>query len=245
VGDVATRLRALRGLFDLVDVAMAPSRALRDVYARNGFPADRLHVSPYGLDLNWTGEVQPRPVGTPLSLGYIGQIEPIKGVDVLIRAVRALPHRAWTLEVFGDLSKNPAYTQSLHELSGGDPRIRYHGAFERPSIAQVFSQVDVVAVPSVWLENAPVVISEAFAARKPVVATDLPGMSELVEHDVNGLLFPCGDAIALGRAVSRLLDEPDIVQRLARGIGPVRSIEEEAEELVRTYRMLSARTAVA
>jgi glycosyltransferase involved in cell wall biosynthesis len=245
VGDVAKRLQVLRRMFEQVDVAIAPSQALKDVYARNGFPAERLRLSPYGLDQSWTAHVQPRPAGAPLSLGYIGQIEPIKGVDVLVRALRELPHRGWTLEVFGDLDKNPSYTRLLRQLSGSDPRIRYHGLFERPAIANIFSQIDALVVPSVWLENAPVVISEAFAARKPVVATDLPGLSELVDHDVNGLLFPRGDATALGQVLSRLFDEVGLVQRLASGIKPVRSIQEEASALLETYRGLNLRSTAA
>jgi glycosyltransferase involved in cell wall biosynthesis len=143
----------LRSAFDEVDVAFAPSQALKDVYVRNGFPASQLQLSPYGLDLSWTTGVQSRPAGAPISLGYIGQIEPIKGVDVLIRALRNLQHQSWTLEIFGDLDKNPGYTRVLRELVGGDPRIRFHGPFERPAIAQVFSGIDAVVVPSMWLER--------------------------------------------------------------------------------------------
>src|SRR5262249_53843576 len=189
VGDVAFRRRALRRAFDQVDVAIAPSRALKDVYVHNGFPSERIRLSRYGLDLNWRSHLQSRSRSDQLSVGYIGQIEPVKGVDVLVRAFRVIPHQAAELRIFGDLDKNPPYAQRVRALAGDDRRIQFMGPFERPRLAEVLSQVDVVAVPSVWLENAPVVIAEAFAAGRPVIATDLPGMSELVEHEVNGLLF--------------------------------------------------------
>jgi len=239
VGDVAFRRRALRRAFDQVDVAIAPSRALKDVYVHNGFPSERIRLSRYGLDLNWRSHLQSRSRSDQLSVGYIGQIEPVKGVDVLVRAFRVIPHQSAELRIFGDLDKNPPYAQRVRALAGDDRRIQFMGPFERPRLAEVLSQVDVVAVPSVWLENAPVVIAEAFAAGRPVIATDLPGMSELVEHEVNGLLFSRGDVSALANALNRFVEEPQLHEELVAGIQPVRSIGDEAATLVEVYAALT------
>jgi len=127
----------------------------------------------------------------------------------------------------------------VRALAGDDRRIQFMGPFERPRLAEVLSQVDVVAVPSVWLENAPVVIAEAFAAGRPVIATDLPGMSELVEHEVNGLLFSRGDVSALANALNRFVEEPQLHEELVAGIQPVRSIGDEAATLVEVYAALT------
>jgi glycosyltransferase involved in cell wall biosynthesis len=83
-------------------------------------------------------------------------------------------------------------------------------------------------VPSVWLENSPFVIKEAFAAGLPVVASNLGGMAEMVSDGHNGLLFEPGDAADLRRALHRLLNEPGLLERLREGIPRVRTIDEDA-----------------
>ena len=103
-------------------------------------------------------------------------------------------------------------------------------------VENAFAGIDVLVVPSIWLENAPFVIREAFTAGVPVVASDLGGMAEMVDHEVNGLLFTPGDADALGRALARLASEPVLVDRLRRGIPPVMTIEDDAAQLRSLYR---------
>jgi glycosyltransferase involved in cell wall biosynthesis len=75
------------------------------------------------------------------------------------------------------------------------------------------SELDVLAVPSRWHENAPGVIFEAFAVRLPVVATDLGGLSEFARHEENGLLFELENASDLTRQLRRLDEEPGLLER--------------------------------
>ena len=136
------------------------------------------------------------------------------------------------LRIHGDLEKNREYGQALVRLAEGDPRIQFMGPFERPVIARVLSEIDVVVVPSVGMQNSPLVISEAHAARRPVIASDLAGMSETVDHEVDGLLFDPGNAARLSETIRRLVEEPSLLRKLQEGIGPARSIEEEVEDLL-------------
>jgi glycosyltransferase involved in cell wall biosynthesis len=242
VGDVQKRAAFLRRAFDQVDSAIAPSGALRDIFVQNGYPAERLKVSPYGLDTAWLSHVRERASDSPLTFGYVGQIEPIKGVDVLISAFQALGESTIELKIFGGLGKNAAFAQRLQTLAGGNPRIQFMGSFDRSQVADVFSQLDCIVAPSIWFENAPVVITEAFAAAKPVICTDLSGMTELVQHEVNGLVFGIGDVEALTAALRRVSQETELLARLRRGITPVRTIEEEADALVQLYAELRSGT---
>jgi glycosyltransferase involved in cell wall biosynthesis len=243
VGDVATRATRLRAIFDQVDQAIAPSHALKDIFVKNGYPAERLLVSAYGLDAGWAAHVRDREPKSPLCVGYVGQIEPTKGVDILVQAFRSVPRRDWRLVIHGGLEKNPSFTERVRALAAGDARIQFRGQFDREHLADVLSDLDVVVVPSTWFENAPVVISEAFAARKPVIATDLPGMTELVEHEVNGLVFGRGDVAGLASALERVAADPDLRRRLTRGIQPVKTIEDEAQGLIRLYASLAPQRA--
>ncbi|HZW32837.1 MAG TPA: glycosyltransferase family 4 protein [Isosphaeraceae bacterium] len=241
VGDAMRRLSYLRAVFDEVDVALAPSRFLLETFVRHGFPPERLRYSPYGLDLSWLDTAGQTENGGHLRFGYIGQIDPLKGVDIVVRAFRAagVADRA-ELRIHGDLTKNPRYAALLRQIAAGEPAISFRGPFERAEIAGVYAGIDVLIVPSVWYENTPIVIAEAFAAGKPVIATNLGGMSEVVRPGVNGLLFERGDVGGLARAIRQLTDDPALLERLRRGIEPVRTIEAEVEDLLDLYARLVA-----
>jgi hypothetical protein len=99
--------------------------------------------------------------------------------------------------------------------------------FARPD-GPILADLDVLVVPSKWIENAPFIIREAFAAGVPVVASNLGGMAEMVRHGVDGLLFPAGNAEALAVALKRMIDEPDLLDRLKSGIVRPMSIEDDA-----------------
>jgi glycosyltransferase involved in cell wall biosynthesis len=236
VGDAQARLDFIRKVFAAADMVIAPSHFLKRMFVQNGYRAESIQVSPYGLDLSWGPQPAPRPSDGVLTIGYLGQLEPLKGVDILVRAIRLLPPQAPVrLRIHGALDKNPPYVQSLRDIALGDPRIEFAGVYTRPQLGAVLANMDVIAVPSVWYENTPLVIGEAFAAGRPALATNLGGMSEAVQHDINGLLFERGDVAGLARAIQRLLDEPGLLNRLRAGIGPVRTIDDEMVQLLQIY----------
>ncbi len=97
------------------------------------------------------------------------------------------------------------------------------------------AEIDILVVPSLWYENAPLVIYEAFASNTPVIATALGGMAEAVTHEVNGLLFDRGNVPELANMLQRVVAEPGLVERLRSGIRPVRTIGDEVCDLEALY----------
>ena len=83
--------------------------------------------------------------------------------------------------------------------SGCRWRITFRGPYGHEELAEAISSIDVLVVPSVWYENTPFVVLEAFATGRPVIASDLGGLSELVKDGVNGRTFRAGDPGALMR----------------------------------------------
>jgi glycosyltransferase involved in cell wall biosynthesis len=94
-------------------------------------------------------------------------------------------------------------------------------------------------VPSLWYENSPNAILEAFAHCTPVGASNLGGMAELVRDGENGLLFAAGDADDLARQLRRWLDHPHLLPALRAGIGPVKSVAQEMDKLEEIYRVVA------
>jgi glycosyltransferase involved in cell wall biosynthesis len=104
----------------------------------------------------------------------------------------------------------------------------------------VYAGIDVLVVPSIWYENSPNVILEAFAHQTPVIASDLGGMAELVDDQETGLLFVPNDAEDLVRKLEMLLNDPGLLTRLRKNIVSPKSLETEMAELLSVYQLVMA-----
>jgi glycosyltransferase involved in cell wall biosynthesis len=235
-GRILARAAFLRETLDRVDAIISPSQFLRRMFIEAGIAPERIVFSRQGRDFpGLTPEVLEKTPATRLRIGYLGQIALHKGVHILLEAVHQLPNAALEVKVYGDGVPFPAYTERLRRMACQDPRVSLAGMYERTEVGQVLQGLDVVVVPSVWYENSPNVILEAFAHHTPVIVSDLGGMAELVEDGVNGLRFTAGDAASLAARLKRLIDDPGLLAQLREGIGPVKSIAEEMAELLKVY----------
>lgn len=230
--DFDRRLAQAQRVFQNVEVFVAPSDALAREFERFGLPPARLRVSDYGI-APFTPAPR-RPPGDRLRIGFVGTLVWHKGAHVLLEAVRRLPADRFEVRLFGDPDVFPAYVRSLRDLAGERP-VRFMGAFGPERVAEVYGSIDVLVVPSLWPENSPLVIHEAFHAGVPVVGARMGGVPGLVTHDVNGLLYDAFDSAALAAALRRLLDEPGCVDRLARSVPPVKTIEDDARAWEEIY----------
>jgi hypothetical protein len=115
----------------------------------------------------------------------------------------------------------------------------FAGPFEHADVAALLRDVDVLVVPSVWPENAPLVVREAHAARVPVVASRIGAMHESVRDGVDGILFEPGDARALRAAMERFVADPLLAADLRKGIRAPRGIEDQAAFLVERWTELA------
>jgi glycosyltransferase involved in cell wall biosynthesis len=232
---------------ELVDHVIAPTRLTRDLLISNGMGAREIEVSHYGIDTSKIFSApKNRDVPPPLRVGFIGTLSPHKGCDILIRAFKSLPPDSDPkLTLYGNLERFKPFVGKLRELAGEDERITFAGTFPPERIGHVLSEIDVLIVPSRWYENTPLVVYSAFAAGTPVIATDLGGLSEAVKDEENGLLFELENVEDLGHQLRRLGEEPGLLEKLRAGIGPVKTIEENVDELEMLYSTLvEERTAI-
>jgi len=241
--DVERRLSYLEKVYRDVDLFVAPSKALGEECVRLGMPAQKLRVSDYGFpdfcaERNERNERNERPAG-PLRIGFVGTLVWHKGVHVLVEAARRLPQSRFELVVYGDLETFPDYTAALKRLGKGCS-IRFMGGFKREEAAAVYQDLDTLVVPSLWPENSPLVIHEAYQAGIPVVGARVGGIPGLVDHDRNGLLYDAFDADALAAALMRLIEEPQLLKAFADGLPAVKTIAHDAEEWEGIYRELAS-----
>jgi len=243
--EIAAREQEVREMCAEVSHFIAPSRFLAQRYIEFGIPAERISVSDYGFDveaLRAAARSAPDPA-SPLRVAYIGTWIPSKGVHVLIEAFREIDARDATLEIHGYAVPYDGfddYEGHLRRLAGGAASIRFRGAYEPRQTKALLEEADVVVVPSIWYENSPLTIHEAFLAGVPVIASRQGGMQELVEHGRSGLTFRPGDAQSLREALERLIRDRGLLAQLRSGIPPVKPIERDAAEIRSIYARLRA-----
>ncbi len=138
-----------------------------------------------------------------LKILYVGQIVKHKGLHVLARAIKNI--EGIKVDVVGGLTE---FNTS---------NINCHGYVEEWELPKFYRTANVVVVPSIWLENSPKVIYEAFSYSTPVVGSRIGGIPELVRDNKNGLLFTAGNSVELREKLLTLKEDTSILKRLERG----------------------------
>jgi len=220
-----------------VNVIISRSQFFLDFYAHAGVNKNRMVLSRQGFDIEKFSPESKKPeqAGGKLRIGYMGQIAPVKGVHILIKAVGMVENPNIELNIFGNEKAFPDYSNQLRRLAKNDLRVHFLGLFNHEDLYEAMQGLDILVVPSLWYENSPNVILEAFATHTPVIASNLGGMAELVKHNENGLLFPAGDVYSLAGQIKSLLEAPGLIEQLRKGVEPVKSVESEMDELEKIY----------
>jgi len=231
------RRHYLLSLLNTIDVVISPSQFLKELFQAEKVAPRRFLYMRQGLDVSHWLEAAPCQDDTHLRIGYIGQIAAHKGVNVLVRAFQRLQpgRRKPRLILYGDVEQFPRFARRIRQELAGQDQVTWGGTFEHTKIRQIHAGLDVLVVPSVWYENSPNVILEAFACGTPVVVSRLGGMAELVDDGVNGFHFEPGNAAALARVLQRFVDEPNLGKALRQGMPPVKMVQQEIQELERVY----------
>ncbi|MGQ9675071.1 MAG: glycosyltransferase family 4 protein [Chloroflexota bacterium] len=235
------RSQTLMDALRQADVLIAPSRYLADLYLRYGVDSQRLRVWRQGVELSQ------RPKRTPsevLRVGYVGQVKQHKGVDLLLDAWSQLQGpKPRQFFLYGSDKGEEAYgcfiSERIRRLKG----VVWEGEFRGGEVWPVLANLDVLVVPSRWAENSPNSILEAQAVGLPVIGSNIGGIAELVQHEHNGLLFAVDSAEDLARQLQRLLDDPNLLERLSHADGRVRTGDEEVDQISALYEDLNRRGA--
>lgn len=247
VAHIEDRFSVLREALAEVEVAIGPSNFLLEVYRNKGFRAKSMRFLRQGLTHLPSLPVKKSP-SRKLRLGYIGQISPHKGVQVLIEAYAKLISDAQgqggnalhqtQLKLYGDTSQFPDFYRALQRQVKGD--VQFMGPFDHNQLDRVYEEIDVLIVPSIWYENSPNVILEAFAYQTPVLASRLGGMAELVADRQTGLLFAPGNSSDLAQKLKMLLDQPELLPELQANIVQPAEIDTEMNEILQIYTTILA-----
>jgi GT2 family glycosyltransferase/glycosyltransferase involved in cell wall biosynthesis len=232
---IAARLAGMRDVLRSADALVSPSRFLRDRMGALGVGG--IEVLPYGHETLPVVPREPAPPGQ-VRFGFLGSAIPSKGLHVLAEAYRGLADPRARLSVHGPFVPyhgDDGYAERVRGILGPLAAEALKGPFPHESRAHVLAGLDVLVAPSLWEENAPLVVQEAFQAGLPVIVSGHGGLAEAVRHEVDGLHVRPGDGSDLRRAMRRFLDEPGLRDRLAAAVPAVVTMDEHLPALEAVY----------
>jgi glycosyltransferase involved in cell wall biosynthesis len=240
VSATVERAYTLKHFANRLAAITVPTRLMQDLFIQNGLSADLIDLIHYGIDTEPLKKGQNKTASDDLRFAFIGTLSEHKGPDLLVKAFLQLPQQVKAnLTLYGDPGQFPDYYRSLRQLADNgsalSKKIAFAGTFPNDNIGNIFSNIDVLIVPSRWYENTPLVIQSALASKTPVIATDLGGMSELVKHEFNGLLFEANNVQSLLAQLLKLTENRPLLAQLINNIKPERTVADMVDQLETVY----------
>lgn len=219
---------------------ISPSRFVSERFAQWGLPGRKMTIIENGL-LGAPSLSTRLPRGnSSWTFGYFGQINPYKGVDVLLDAAALIGRDSELasrirLRIHGNLVGQPdSFIRRFERAVRRHAFLTYAGPYNTRAVYGLMGDCDYIIVPSKWWENSPVVIQEAYAMRVPVICTGIGGLAEKVREGISGLHFARGDAADLMRAI-RIAADPKIAEALRAGIPAVFTAAQMAQSYLKVF----------
>lgn len=194
---------AIRPIWERAAGVTVVSEFVRELAARS-YRSDVVKI-PNGIDL--TGRLPaPQALGQPLRLMAVGRFNAQKNFPFLLDALARLKDLAWTLDLVGDGPERTAITWRLTEGQFGE-RVALHGWRAQEEVDQLMSRADLLLIPSLS-EGLPVVGVQALKHGLAIVGSDIPGLADVIDHEVNGLRIFTDDPAVFADALRRVLTQP-------------------------------------
>ncbi len=215
------REKRVKNILNSADYISAPSKFTAEKFSHlNIFK--QIDVAPLGLE---PVEAKPAKIKNEIIFGYIGSIAPVKNVSSLVKIFKRISPKQ-KLFIYGN--GNPNEIELLLNEIKDFPNIEYRGAYIQKDLGEIFAQVDVIIVPS-FTETYSFTLREALSAGKPVIASAVGGILDIIDHKKNGLLFSPFDEEDMQNTIEEVIKNPDILKNLVKEKTKIITIVEDAE----------------
>lgn len=243
------RERFVKGHFANVDRFLAPSAQLMDKYVGWGIGEERIEVEEYGRLEPSRRAGKPGQVSSPTNIGFFGQLSSFKGAEVMMDAMARLDPECdahlWLHGANLELQTpefQAEFAARQEELRG---RVTFRGSYDHAELPDLMQPLHWVVIPSIWWENSPLVIQEAFFHGRPIICSDVGGMAEKVRDGVDGIHFRVGDSWSLARTIERATGNARLWQKLRGGVRDPYPMDAHVARLLELYtETIDARKAV-
>lgn len=231
-------IRVERALSRGVDLYVANSRSGARFLIERGLPSDRFRVIPNGIDVDFWSPAADRAASDPPLIACVANLRPVKRLDLAIEAaaaLRGLRDGGFHLVLVGEGPLRVTLREQVRRL-GLDAQVTLAGELKSEQVRDLLRRANLALLTSAW-EGMPGSVLEAMACAVPVVATDVPGLADVVRHEVTGLLAPPEPA-AIARACERILANPPLAARLGSAAREIAVRDYSLERMTRDYESL-------
>lgn len=229
-------IREKRTVLQDAHYLIAPSNFMNDFLVKNGCNPHKITVIPHGVEI--MGKISLQAASSRVvRFGYVGRIDPSKGLHVLLEAAELLASRPCEVHIFGAArnSWHDAYRKKILKEYRGKARVIDHGRVSHHSLKEAYAQIDVLVVPSLLPEAFGLVIAEAFSADRPVIVFNSGALSELVTHGENGFIVEENNCKSLARAMQKFVDDPKLIMKMSMQIPQVKTIQAHVDNVENMY----------
>lgn len=256
----AKRKNSLLSVFSLFDQFISPSDFLLERYVAWGIPAGKIamvengqlrdHADPSDTEPTFKHDVFAQFLGTkqapedkrqPNVFGYFGQINPYKGLDVILMALKQLlrievPNLVVEINGANIETQKGEFRDRIQALA--DPLLeagvlRWNGPYERAELPIRMKRIDWVLMPSVWWENSPMIIQESYIYKKPVICSNIGGMREKVIHGKSGIHVSAGSVTEWAEVISKAAQARTLREAMVESLPNPPTCQEMAELYMR------------
>lgn len=218
------------------ELCLALSGFQKEMLVQNGYPADRIKLSQHGLETNGYLAKEEKREHAQIKMTYIGSIVKHKGVHLILEALHRSDNQNLVLEIYGNVSGEDIYLQKIRDMAARDNRVTLKGTVPFNQLGKVYSECDVLLMPSLWFENEPLVVKAAIFKGVPVIANNTGSLGEMIVHNKNGWLLQSGHLRSWIDVFDQLTRQK--LNELDAEEGSVRTMDENFEEIYSYYKQI-------
>jgi glycosyltransferase involved in cell wall biosynthesis len=218
---------------------LSPSLAMKQLLVRNGCDTDKITLVKHGVIAMGVRPFQPFK-GRALRFAYVGRIDRLKGLHLVLEAMTLLPPGSCELHIFGGAQTpwDEKYFANCLNVYRERLKVQAHGMLAHGEISKAYENVDVVIIPSILPEAFGLVIAEAFSAGRPVIISNAGALPEMVVDGADGFVVKRNDPEKLAEAMQKFIENPNLVLKMSNQIQPVKPIQQYVDEIEKIYQQL-------
>jgi glycosyltransferase involved in cell wall biosynthesis/SAM-dependent methyltransferase len=240
---LSERFRQAAFVFEYAAGVVSATHFLKMMFENKGY-SHKIHIIHFGKDYrNIRKNVKKYTKDSEIIIGYLSSLSPHKGAHLLLDAFMQVNPKNVRIKIYGDTSADPDYFDILKKISRDHPGIEFCGKYDYEEMSEILDTVDIIAVPSLWWENSPLVLLRSLAHNVPAIVSDLGGLTEIIRDGHNGFTFSVGysDSLPenskhLSGIIAKISKNPEVLNDLKEHIQAPPRIEEEAFEYENLFR---------
>lgn len=241
------RLKLNIEMLNLCDQVICVSSDVKRILSQYGVDEHRCvidHIGSVIADKEWTVRDDWKP-SERISFGFIGGLSYYKGVHLITQAYMALTpeeKKLATVDIYG--AGDTGYMQSMTrqiEEQGDDldkANIKFHGRYKPDELDAIGNSIDISILPSMCADTAPQTIFESYSAGLPIIAPNIGGFQDFIEHNHNGLIFEYGNVDSLKESIRALISNPEKIAGFCREVKRTKGMKQHIADINSRYRSL-------